>query len=377
MTSASDLEPAMQAALRAIVRAADHLDAVDAEIIRRVGDPDSALRALDVLEAHLGATAGRDASGSRIALIDIGAARSDLLAYQLARQRAMLGRLTESLTRLRATTSVEDLADSIPIHSVELGYERALFSWVRDERWIPHVMHTLNGPSEARATVEAGTDAPRHTRELLEVDVVRGRRTILVLDAMTNPRVHRQLHDVTQSHTYVAAPVVARNHVVGLLHLDRNADTGTTDEFDRDLLMLFSQSVGAQLDHLLLQEPDGQATRNFSGELTAAGLAETSWADVITEREGEVLRLAARGLTNSQIAERLFISEETTKTHMRKLLRKLGATNRSEAGAMYHRLAAAQVSPVPPTSDITQNSWPNPSEPASPLLPSPQRTRSV
>lgn len=345
MPSASDLEPAMQAALRAIFRAADHLDAADAEAVRRVADPESALRALDLLEARLGATAGRDPSASRIALIDIGAVRSDLLAYQLARQRAMLGRLTESLTRLRATTSVEDLADSIPVHSVELGYERALFSWIRDERWIPHAMHTLNGPSEARATVEAGTDAPRHTRELLEVDVVRGRRTILVLDAMTNPRVHRQLHDVTQSHTYVAAPVVARNHVVGLLHLDRNADTGTTDEFDRDLLMLFSQSVGAQLDHLLLQGPQGQPPQQSTG--SGASLADTSWADVLTEREGEVLRLVARGLTNAQIAERLFISEETTKTHVRKLLRKLGATNRSEAGAMYHRLAAARRLPPP------------------------------
>lgn len=329
MTSTSDLEPAMQGALRAILRAAQHLDSADSDVVRRVTDPASALEALDALESHLGATAARDANRSRIALIDIGAARSDLLAYQLARQRAMLGRLTESLNRLRATTTVEDLADSIPIQSVELGYERALFSWIRDERWIPHAMHTLNGSSEAQAVVEAGIQTPRHTRELLEIDVVRGRRTILVLDAMTNPRVHRQLHAVTQSQTYVAAPVIARNHVVGLLHLDRNADTGTTDDFDRDLLMLFSQSVGAQLDQLLLQQPREDAE----------GLASSSWADVLTEREGDVLRLVARGLTNAQIAERLFISEETTKTHVRKLLRKLGAANRSEAGAMYHRLA--------------------------------------
>lgn len=336
MLSANDLEPAMQSALRAILRAAQQLDLAHTHVVRRVAGPDTALEALDAMEAHLGATAGRDANGARIALIDIGAARSDLLAYQLARQRAMLGRLTDSLARLRATTSVDDLAGAIPIHSVELGYERALFSWVRDEHWIPHAMHSLNGPSEARATVEAGTQTPRHTRELLEVEVVRGRRTILVLDAMTNPRVHRQLHAVTQSQTYVAAPVVARNHVVGLLHLDRNADTGTTDEFDRDLLMLFSQSIGAQLDHLLTQSAGG----NPEVAPDAVDAFDRSWTDVLTEREGEVLHLVANGLTNAQIAERLFISEETTKTHVRKLLRKLGATNRSTAGAMYHRLAA-------------------------------------
>ncbi|KRF21157.1 hypothetical protein ASG90_01765 [Nocardioides sp. Soil797] len=339
VSSTNEFEPAMQAAVRAILRASRHLDSTDADVVRRVADPDSALEALDVMQAHLGATAGRDVNGSRSALIDIGSARSDLLAYQLARQRAMMGRLTESLTRLRATTSVADLADSIPIHSVELGYERALFSWVRDERWVPHAMHTLNGPTEAHAVVEAGTQVPRHTRELLEIDVVRGRRTILVLDAMTNPRVHRQLHDVTQSQTYVAAPVIARNHVVGLLHLDRNADTGTTDEFDRDLLMLFSQSVGAQLDQLLPQESHDPAQ--------PANMGVASWAEVLTEREGEVLHLVAHGLTNAQIAERLFISEETTKTHMRKLLRKLGASNRSQAGAMYHRLTAGRGLPHP------------------------------
>lgn len=334
MSMANGHELAMQAAIRAILRAADHLGATERDAVRRVTDPQSALEALDSMEAHLGANAARDASRSRRALIDIGAARSDLLAYQLARQRSMLSSLTQSLERVRATTSVGDLADAIPIHSAELGYERALFSWVRDERWIPHAMHTLNGASEALAVVDAGKQTPRHTRELLEVDVVRGRRTILVLDAMTNPRVHRDLHAVTQSRTYVAAPVIARNHVVGLLHLDRNADTGTTDEFDRDLLTLFSQSIGAQLDHLLLRGSTGQADPN--------PVADTSWTDVLTEREAEVLQLVARGLTNAQIADRLFISEETTKTHVRKLLRKLGATNRAEAGAMYHRLAATR-----------------------------------
>src|SRR5699024_4500123 len=116
---------AMQAAVRAIFRAANHLDMRDADVVRRVADAQSALEALDAMEAQLGATAVRDASGSRVALIDIGAARSELLAYQLARQRAMLAQLTQSLTQLRTTASVEDLADSIPIQSVELGYERA------------------------------------------------------------------------------------------------------------------------------------------------------------------------------------------------------------------------------------------------------------
>lgn len=43
----------------------------------------------------------------------------------------------------------------------------------------------------------------------------------------------------------------------------------------------------------------------------------------------------AEGLTNRQIAERLVISPDTVKTHVKHLLRKLGAANRTEAIGRY------------------------------------------
>ncbi len=51
----------------------------------------------------------------------------------------------------------------------------------------------------------------------------------------------------------------------------------------------------------------------------------------LTEREVEVLRLVARGLTNRTIAERLQISEWTVRTHVRNILDKLQLANRTEA----------------------------------------------
>jgi len=51
----------------------------------------------------------------------------------------------------------------------------------------------------------------------------------------------------------------------------------------------------------------------------------------LTDREREVLRLLARGLSNRDIGEKLFISETTAKFHVGNILRKLGVSRRAEA----------------------------------------------
>ena len=60
-------------------------------------------------------------------------------------------------------------------------------------------------------------------------------------------------------------------------------------------------------------------------------------ADVLTDREEEVLALLADGASNLQIAGRLSLSESTVKFHLRNIYSKLGVTNRTEAAARYHR----------------------------------------
>jgi len=69
---------------------------------------------------------------------------------------------------------------------------------------------------------------------------------------------------------------------------------------------------------------------------SAAG-QERSRATTLSERELEVLSLLAEGVTNRELAERLFISEATVKTHVRHVLEKLHLRNRAEAAAFATR----------------------------------------
>jgi DNA-binding NarL/FixJ family response regulator len=75
----------------------------------------------------------------------------------------------------------------------------------------------------------------------------------------------------------------------------------------------------------------------------AAHLAEHLSDEALTGREIEVLRQVAGGNRNRDIAEKLFITEETVKVHIKHIMEKLGATDRTQAVAIGVRRGIIQL----------------------------------
>jgi DNA-binding NarL/FixJ family response regulator len=75
----------------------------------------------------------------------------------------------------------------------------------------------------------------------------------------------------------------------------------------------------------------------------AAQLAEYVGEDELTEREVDVLQHIASGNRNREIGERLFISEETVKVHIKHIMEKLGASDRTQAVAIAVRRGIIQL----------------------------------
>jgi DNA-binding CsgD family transcriptional regulator len=119
-------------------------------------------------------------------------------------------------------------------------------------------------------------------------------------------------------------------------------EAGDRDEARRALTDAARMATGVGHGPLM-REIDGLARRGRIRMEGRAPAASGIGRFELTPREHEVLLLITEGLTNRTIAERLYISEKTTEKHVARVLSKLGARTRGEAGAIAHRIGLEEV----------------------------------
>ncbi len=99
---------------------------------------------------------------------------------------------------------------------------------------------------------------------------------------------------------------------------------------------------------LLRAAEHGTDHGSSGGSVVPAGGRTGPLPDGLTEREAEVLALIAAGLSNTEIAERLFVAETTVKTHINRIFAKTQSRDRAQAAlyAQRHGLATGPAEAV-------------------------------
>ncbi len=112
---------------------------------------------------------------------------------------------------------------------------------------------------------------------------------------------------------------------------------------------VLKQTCGSDLVSAVRTVAAGQSTLDAHAAQTVMErlrdrMTGTDPLAALTEQEKRVLELIGEGLTNRQIAERLFLAEKTAKNYVSSLLAKLGMERRAQAAAFAARLAEQQGS---------------------------------
>src|SRR5271168_3843231 len=250
--------------------------------------------------------------------------------------------LTHGIRRMKKAGSLQGLARQACTELCDaLGFDYALLSLVVEESG-----HGVEGPT---VIARRGCVAER--------DCIRLGGTIRTneVDVPATPG-YREL--LGSAH-YLVAPVIAESRVVALLHVSRGregvsvCDVDVLDTFASAYSLLHERMVNTErVQHQrtsiaraaarLTDEADRIAAAAISLDVEYADRVEpptiapdSALVATLSERERQVFERLVLGAANAEIADELVITVETVKTHVKRILRKIGAINRSEAIALY------------------------------------------
>ncbi|MFD4972436.1 LuxR C-terminal-related transcriptional regulator [Streptomyces sp. NPDC058424] len=310
------------------------------------------------------------------ALADAHTVRYEIRDFLVHERLRRLDALDAGLASLRKAHDPEELLNRVcEAVSESCGFDRVMLSRVEDSVWRPWKSYAVGNRQPERAFRKWISAIPeiRLDHLMLESEMVRRHKPALVTDGERDPRVYRPLLEASGLSSYVAAPLMPTGRVIGFLHADYESEQATP--LDRDILWAFAgafgqiferavlltrlheqreqvrmamQTVTTVLDDLASAEID-LAARAHATALTASRTTRiplntslSKLESLLTARELEVLSLMATGATNDRIAEQLVISNGTVKSHVKRILRKLRAENRSEAISQYLRLTIGE-----------------------------------
>jgi DNA-binding NarL/FixJ family response regulator len=117
---------------------------------------------------------------------------------------------------------------------------------------------------------------------------------------------------------------------IGLKKSTGEADTGRVDAAQRDEILTRYREHAERFDSVAARRP-------AVAEVIQLNTRPPALEQSPTAREIEVLQLVSEGLVNREIGDRLFLSEETVKSHVRHILAKLQARSRAHAVAIGYR----------------------------------------
>lgn len=257
--------------------------------------------------------------------------------------------LTNGIRRMRTTESLQRLGQQARATLCEaLGFDKALLSFVEADGFVVEESeHCLGGP-----TVIPSRECPP------ERACIQSRDTIQTEES--DVPATSGYRELLGTGCYLVAPVIAKTRVVALLHVSRGeragmwaGDTHVLDAFASAYSLLYEKMLNAE--HLqqqrasiaraaarLAEESDRIACAAISLDAEASFFAESrlpvsviALTATLSDREREVFERLVLGASNADIADDLVITVETVKTHVKRILRKIGAINRSEAIALY------------------------------------------